>query len=47
MAAAQAAGLRCVAIPNAYVPVPRFAAAELVLVSAASVPLRTVLDKVS
>ncbi|WP_250005718.1 HAD family phosphatase [Actinoplanes sp. M2I2] len=47
VAAAQAAGLRCVAIPNAHLPVERFGAADLVLPSAASATLRTVLDKVS
>lgn len=47
VAAAQAAGLRCVAVPNAFMPVARFAAADLVLTSAASTPLGTVLDKLS
>ncbi|WP_250030922.1 HAD family hydrolase [Paractinoplanes maris] len=46
VAAAQAAGLRCVAIPNAYTPASRFAMADLVLTSAADAPLRTVLDKI-
>ena len=36
VAAAQAAGLRCVAIPNAFTPLARYAAADLVLTSAAT-----------
>ncbi|GAA0519574.1 haloacid dehalogenase [Paractinoplanes deccanensis] len=43
VAAAQAAGLRCVAIPNLYVEKARFAAADLVLPSAATAPLSEVL----
>ena len=47
VAAAQAAGLRCVAVPNAFTPVARFAAADLVLAGAAGTPLGTVLGKLS
>ncbi|MCM4076166.1 HAD family hydrolase [Paractinoplanes hotanensis] len=47
VAAAQAAGLRCVAVPNAFTPVTRFATADLVLAGAAGNPLRTVLGKLS
>nr|WP_308128918.1 HAD-IA family hydrolase [Actinoplanes polyasparticus] len=47
VAAAQAAGLRCVAVPNAFTPVTRFAAADLVLAGAAGTPLGTVLGKLS
>ena len=43
VAAAQAAGMRCVAIPNAYTPASRFAAADLVLPTAAGVSLAEVL----
>ncbi|GID27603.1 putative hydrolase of the HAD superfamily [Paractinoplanes brasiliensis] len=47
VAAAQAAGLRCVAIPNAFVEAGRFTAADLVLPSAADLTLETVIDKVT
>ncbi|MBM2614370.1 HAD-IA family hydrolase [Actinoplanes sp. LDG1-06] len=47
VAAAQAAGLRCVAIPNAYVPLERFGKADLVLASATDAPLRTVIAEIS
>ena len=43
VAAAHAAGLACVAVPNAYVPVELFAAADLVLPSAAAADLSSVL----
>ncbi len=39
VAAAQAAGLRCVAIPNAFTPPDRFAAADLLLPTAAAMTL--------
>ena len=44
VAAAQAAGLRCVAIPNAYTRPERFAMADLVLGSAADADLSTVVS---
>ncbi|MEV4349138.1 HAD-IA family hydrolase [Actinoplanes sp. NPDC049596] len=44
VAAAQAAGLRCVAIPNPYVDSGRFASADLVLPSAAAATLAEVLS---
>lgn len=47
VAAARAAGLRCVAIPNAYTDRARFTAATLVLESAATTPLPSVLAAVS
>ncbi|MBU2664669.1 HAD-IA family hydrolase [Actinoplanes bogorensis] len=47
VAAARAAGLRCVAVPNAYVAVDRFTAADLVLAGAADAPLPAILDKIS
>ncbi|MBL7259645.1 HAD family hydrolase [Paractinoplanes lichenicola] len=47
VAAAQAAGLRCVAVPNAFVQVAHFAQADLVLTSAADLTLQTVIDKIS
>lgn len=43
VAAAHAAGLRCVAVPNPHADRSRFAAAELVLRSAADAPLDAVL----
>jgi putative hydrolase of the HAD superfamily len=43
VAAAQAAGLFCVAIPNAYTPPARVATADLVLSSAADADLATVI----
>jgi beta-phosphoglucomutase-like phosphatase (HAD superfamily) len=43
VAAAQAAGLRCVAIPNSHADPGLFAAADLVLTSAADRPLDEVL----
>jgi putative hydrolase of the HAD superfamily len=43
VAAAQAAGLRCVAVPNAYTPASRFAAADLVLPSATAMSLGEIL----
>lgn len=39
VAAAQAAGLRCIAIPNRFLPASRFAAADLVLESAGHLDL--------
>ncbi|SNY67415.1 HAD family hydrolase [Paractinoplanes atraurantiacus] len=44
VAAAQAAGLPCVAIPNPYVPRSRFPAADLILPSAAAARLSEVLS---
>jgi HAD superfamily hydrolase (TIGR01509 family) len=43
VAAAQAAGLRCVAVPNAFAAPDRFAAAELVLPSATAATLDQIL----
>lgn len=43
VAAAQAAGLFCVAIPNAHIPATRVAPADLVLPSAAATDLKTVI----
>jgi putative hydrolase of the HAD superfamily len=43
VAAAQAAGMRCVAIPNAYTPVSRFADADVVLRSATDATLEELL----
>ena len=43
VAAAQAAGLFCVAIPNAHTPAARVASADLVLTSAAATDLTTVI----
>jgi HAD superfamily hydrolase (TIGR01509 family) len=45
--AAQAAGLRCVAVPNPHADPARFAAADLLLTSALNLPLDTVLDRLS
>nr|WP_296070017.1 HAD-IA family hydrolase [uncultured Actinoplanes sp.] len=45
VAAAQAAGLRCVAIPNAHLPASRFTAADLILRSAADAPLPQILAR--
>ncbi|MET8148054.1 HAD family hydrolase [Actinoplanes sp. NPDC049668] len=45
VAAAQAAGLRCVAVPNPHADHARFAAADLLLSSAADLPLDRVLAK--
>jgi HAD superfamily hydrolase (TIGR01509 family) len=45
--AAQAAGLRCVAVPNPHADPARFAAADLLLTSALDLPLDTVLDRLS
>lgn len=45
VAAAQAAGLFCVAIPNAFTPATRFAMADLVLPNAAATDLSTVIDQ--
>ncbi|MEU8821350.1 HAD-IA family hydrolase [Actinoplanes sp. NPDC048796] len=44
VAAAQAAGLPCVAIPNPYVPASRFGAADVLLPSAAAASLSEVLS---
>ncbi|MEV8512206.1 HAD family phosphatase [Dactylosporangium sp. NPDC051484] len=44
VAAAKAAGLRCVAIPNRYADQSRFAAADLLLRAAADLPLAEVLS---
>jgi putative hydrolase of the HAD superfamily len=44
VAAARAARLRCVAIPNAYTPASRFTDADLVLPTAAGVRLATILS---
>ncbi|HEX5198649.1 HAD family hydrolase [Paractinoplanes rhizophilus] len=44
MAAAHAAGLRCVAVPNPHADHARFAAADLLLASAAELSLDEVLD---
>jgi putative hydrolase of the HAD superfamily len=43
VASAQAAGLFCVAVPNAFTPTERFAMADLVLPSAAAADLDTVI----
>jgi HAD superfamily hydrolase (TIGR01509 family) len=45
VAAAQAAGLRCVAIPNAYVSASRFTTADLILHSAAEASLPEILAR--
>ncbi|WP_204300352.1 HAD-IA family hydrolase [Actinoplanes campanulatus] len=45
VSAALAAGLRCVAIPHAYAQRSRFAHADLVLTTAASLPLAEVLTR--
>ena len=45
VAAAHAAGLRCVAIPNAFTPVTRYGAAELVLAGAAGSSLDEVIRR--
>ncbi|MDG4783729.1 HAD-IA family hydrolase [Micromonospora sp. WMMD961] len=47
VAAAQAAGLRCVAVPNPHADHARFTTADLLLTSAASLPLDAVLAKLS
>ncbi|GAA4252093.1 HAD family hydrolase [Dactylosporangium darangshiense] len=47
VAAAKAAGLRCVAIPNPYTDPTRFGAADLVLRSALDAPLAAVLRSVA
>ncbi|MEU8242911.1 HAD-IA family hydrolase [Actinoplanes missouriensis] len=47
VAAAHAAGLRCVAVPNPHADHSRFTAAELLLASAADLPLDEVLAAVS
>jgi len=46
VAAARAAGMRCVAIPNPHADPSRFAAANLLLTSAAELALRDVLDAI-
>lgn len=46
VAAAQAAGLRCVAIPNPHMAAARLAAAELLLTSATEITLGQVLDTI-
>nr|BFE68609.1 hypothetical protein GCM10020092_019100 [Actinoplanes digitatis] len=45
VAAAQAAGLRCVAVPNPHADPARFGAADLLLSSAADLPLDKILAK--
>jgi beta-phosphoglucomutase-like phosphatase (HAD superfamily) len=45
VAAAQSAGLRCVAVPNPHTDPTRFAAADLVLSSAADRPLSEVIGR--
>jgi HAD superfamily hydrolase (TIGR01509 family) len=45
--AAQAAGLRCVAVPNPHADPARFAGVDLLLTSALDLPLDTVLDRLS
>ena len=47
VAAAHAAGLRCVAVPNRHADHARFGAADLLLDSAADLPLDDVLDRVT
>ncbi|GAB2605451.1 haloacid dehalogenase [Paractinoplanes abujensis] len=47
VAAARAAGLRCVAVPNAFVAADRFGRADLVLTSAADIALAALIDKIS
>ena len=47
VAAARAAGLRCVAIPNSHADPARFGAADLVLASAAQRPLADVLGRLT
>ena len=47
VAAAHAAGLRCVAVPNAHAGRHRFTAADLLLPSAAALPLDAVLAEVT
>ena len=47
VAAAKAAGMRCIAIPNPFSPVPRFAAADLVLDSARRVSLGEALQQLA
>ena len=47
VAAAQAAGLRCVAVPNPHASRAAFTAADLLLVSAADLPLDAVLDRLA
>lgn len=46
VAAAQAAGLRCVAIPNPHIRASRLCAAELVLSSATEMSLGQVMDAI-
>ncbi|WP_052720783.1 MULTISPECIES: HAD-IA family hydrolase [Actinoplanes] len=45
VAAAKAAGLRCVAVPNAYADRDRFTAADVLLTSAADLPLSALLEQ--
>ena len=45
VAAAQAAGLRCIAIPNPHADLSRFGAADLLLASAAELPLAAALAR--
>jgi beta-phosphoglucomutase-like phosphatase (HAD superfamily) len=45
LAAARAAGLRCVAVPNAYTPAGRFTGAEVVLPSASAASLEQLLGR--
>ena len=45
VAAAQGAGLRCIAIPNPFAIRAKFSAADLVLTSAAEMPLRVALSR--
>ncbi|MFG1920075.1 hypothetical protein [Micromonospora sp. NPDC048898] len=47
VAAAQAAGLRCVAVPNRHTDHARFTAADLVLPSAADLPLDALLARLA
>jgi HAD superfamily hydrolase (TIGR01509 family) len=46
VAAAHAAGLRCVAVPNPHADHARFGAADLLLTSAADLPLDQILEKI-